>query len=54
MTLNIWLLLRVYVTLCTFAHLRKYGQLLQWHHELPRAPISKKAGSNAYPWPGRS
>jgi hypothetical protein len=28
------------------------AKLLQWHHELPRAPISEKAGSNMYPWPG--
>jgi arylsulfatase A-like enzyme len=29
-------------------------KLLQWHHDLPRAPIPEKAGSNDYPWPGRS
>ena len=28
-------------------------KLMQWHHELPRAPIPEKAGSNAYPWPGK-
>lgn len=28
-------------------------KLLQWHHELPRAPIPEKAGTNHYPWPGR-
>ena len=30
------------------------AKLLQWHHELLRAPVSEKAGSNEYPWPGRS
>jgi hypothetical protein len=27
------------------------AQLLKWQKTLPKGPIDREAGSNAYPWP---
>ena len=29
-------------------------EVLAWQSTLPRGPVEKKAGSNAYPWPSSS